>query len=99
MCDSFAFVLLVAGFDFGRKRRQGLVPKLVEPLPQRAEPVGVDVVDAAGALGPVPHQARLLQDLEMLRYRRAADRQAPRDGADRPWSRLEPPQHAPAGPP
>src|SRR5262249_59191627 len=98
LCGSLAFFLPVAGLAFGRKGRQCLVPKLVEPPAQRAEPVGVDVIDAAGALPPVRHQACLLQDLEMLRHCGAAHRQAARERTHGLGARPEPPEHAPAGP-
>src|SRR5262249_41516614 len=94
---SLPFVLRVSDCACGRNRRQCLAQKLAEPLAQRAEPVGVDVVDAPGALGPVRHQARLLQHLEMLRYRRAADRKSARDRADRLGSELEPLEYPAAG--
>src|SRR5262245_17795459 len=85
------------GFGFGLERGERLIPELIEPGPQRTEPVGVDVVDATGAFRPVRHQARLLQHLEMLRHRGPAHRHAARDGADRLWPRLEPLEHPPAG--
>ena len=83
-------------FGFGLERRQRLVPELVEPAPQRPKPMRVDVIDAAGALRVVRHQTCLLQDLEMLRHRRAADRHAARDRADRLGSGSQPLEHLPA---
>src|SRR6267142_3549562 len=59
---------------FGFEIDERLAPELVEPGAQRPKPVRIDVVHAAGPLGPVDDQAGVLQHLEMLRYRRPAHR-------------------------
>lgn len=69
--------------DFRLESGERLVPELVEPFPERAEAIGVDVVHAARPLGAIRHQTRQLQDLEMLRDGRPADGHVARDLADR----------------
>src|SRR5215472_15550278 len=82
---SFVLVLLLAlaQFDFRLERGKRLIPKLIEPAAQRAEPVRVDEIDPSCAFLPISHKARVLQRLEMLRHGRTADRHAAGDRADR----------------
>jgi hypothetical protein len=67
-------------FGIGVKRR---APELVEPFAQRAQAVRVDVIDAPRPLGPIGDEACIFQHAQMLRHRRAADRQAAGQSADR----------------
>ena len=54
---------------------EGVAPDAVEPGPQRGHAVRVEPVDPAGALGVADHQAAVLEDPQVLRHRRPADRQ------------------------
>jgi len=48
------------------ERRQGLIPELVQIGTKGADPVRVQLVDAACAGGPVDDQPGVLQHLEVL---------------------------------
>jgi hypothetical protein len=65
------------------KRRERLVPERVEVGPQVGQCLRVHLVEAAGADLAVDHQPRVLEDLEVLRDRRAADRELAGELADR----------------
>src|SRR5215471_7800434 len=69
--------------DLRLERVERLRPELIEPGAELAEPVRVDLVDVASALRLMDHEPRVLQDLEMLRHGRSADRQLGRELADR----------------
>jgi hypothetical protein len=69
--------------EFGPIAIERLVREPVEPGPDRAEAPQVDEVDAAGAVRPVVDEARLLQQLQVLRDGRPADRQPRGERADR----------------
>jgi hypothetical protein len=62
---------------------QDVVPELVEPVPQRRQPVAVDPVDVAGAADVVVDQPSLSEHLEVLRDRRPADRHVVGQPGDR----------------
>ena len=80
---SIFLLLAFAQFHFRLERGKRLIPELIEPAAQRAEPVRVDKVNPPCSFLPVSHKARLLERLEMLRHGRPADRHAAGDGADR----------------
>src|SRR6266567_5116221 len=82
--------LLFALFGGGLERRQGSVPEPVEVRAQRAHPVRVELVDAAGSQLAVADETRLLEDLQMLGDRRPADRQLGRQLADGAWPLTDP---------
>lgn len=63
---------------------EGSLPVLVEPISHRADPARIESVDALRPDGLVGHKASLLELLEMLRDRRARDRQASGELADPP---------------
>jgi hypothetical protein len=70
-------------FDGLLKAGQRAAPELIEFGPELLETVGIDLVDAAIAVGPVGDQPGVLEDLEVLRDGRPADRKlAP--SADQP---------------
>src|SRR5262249_15661397 len=95
--SSVLFLLLaLAQFHFRLERGQRLVPELIEPTAQRAEPVRVDEVDPPCSFLPVSHKALLLERLEMLRTGRPADRHAPGDAADRSGPRPQALEYASA---
>ena len=58
-------------------------PDPIEVIAQRLEPVGVEGIDPLGALRLIHHQVGVLEDAQMLRDRRPADRKMPRELADR----------------
>src|SRR5688500_691762 len=62
--------------------RQGLAPELLEVGAKRADPVGVELIDATVSRRPVDHQPRILQHFQVLRHRRPADRQLASQLAD-----------------
>src|SRR5580700_7503864 len=70
------FLFSVLFFDSGLERVQRRPPEALEVVPQAGQPVGVEAVDAARPDLDVAHEARLLQDLQVLRDRGPADRQA-----------------------
>ena len=76
--------------DFGLECVERLGPELIEPGPELAEPFRVDLVDVPSALRLVDHEPRVLQDLEVLRHGRPADRQLARELADRARRAREP---------
>lgn len=59
-----------------REACTGGAPHREEIVLHRGNPLVVEAVQPAGALGPVGHQARVLQKAKVARNRRAADRQA-----------------------
>jgi hypothetical protein len=59
------------------------LPVGVELIPQRRQRHRVEPVDPAGSRGHVFHQASVLEDLQVLGYRRTAHRQPGRQLADR----------------
>src|SRR5919109_1222930 len=66
--------LLHSLFDRRPVAGQRLVPEVVEVGAERAEPVRVQLIDAAGAVLAVHDQLRLLQHLQVLRDGGPADR-------------------------
>jgi len=56
------------------ERGEGVIPELVEVLPQGVDAGGVQLVQAAVAGGPVEHEVRLLQNTQVLRDRRPTHR-------------------------
>jgi len=71
-------------FDGSLISREGLVPELIELDAKSAHPLGVELVDAPVADGPVYQQPSLLQHLEMLRDGGPADWQLASKLADGP---------------
>src|SRR5690606_29980636 len=63
--------------------RERLAPEKVEFRAEGFEPGGIDAVDALLAGRRIDDQPGILENLQMLRNRRAADGQAPRQLADR----------------
>ena len=72
---------------------EGVPPELVQPGAQGAQAVRIDLVDAAGSFGPVGHQPRVLQHLQMLGDGWAADRQALSQLTHRPRPRSQALEH------
>ena len=69
-----------------------LVPDAVQVSPQGGHAVRVELVHPARALGPADHEPAVLEHAQVLGYRRAADRQLPRQLPDRarpPGEQLE----------
>jgi hypothetical protein len=64
--------------------RERLVPETLELGAKRAYARRVELVDPAGPGGPVHHQPRPLEHLEVLRDGRPADRQPTGKLSDRP---------------
>src|SRR5580704_7629520 len=64
-------------------------PELIEPATQGAEPIGIDPIDAPGALRAIDDEAGLLQRLEVLRDGWTADRETCRDHSDRRGARTQ----------
>lgn len=71
-------------FDGSLISRQGLAPELVELSAKGTHPRGVELVYAAVADGPVHHEPRVLQHLEVLGDGGPADGQHAGKFADRP---------------
>src|SRR5271156_4959609 len=63
----------IRALHFALESIERLRPELIEPAPQGAEPIRIDVIHPARALRSIAHQAGLLQGLEMLRDCRTAD--------------------------
>jgi hypothetical protein len=80
-CSTISGLLL---FGCIAKRRERLVPERVEVRPQVGDRLRVDLVDAPRADLAVDDEAGVLEDLEVLRDRRPADRQLAGELADRP---------------
>src|ERR1700675_4852878 len=74
-----------------------LIPELIEPDPNRGEPLRIDVIDAARALCAIDYQSRLFQNPEMLGNRRTAHRHARGDLAHRARPAAQFLEHLPAG--
>ena len=70
-------------FHFFFERFERVVPKLVDPAPQFAKAVWIDVIHAARTLGSIGDEPGCLQGFEMLRNGGAADRQTARKNAHR----------------
>jgi hypothetical protein len=86
------------------KTDQGLIPKVVELFTQCCDAGGIDSVDSSRADRFFFDQPSVLQDLQVLRYRRPSDGQLRRQGADGQWPRREqqddrPPRPIPKGRP
>src|SRR5690242_2856473 len=71
-CSTITLLLLLGCIA---KRRERLVPEGVEVGAQVGQCLRVHLVQAARADLAVDHQPGVLQDLEMLRHRRTADRE------------------------
>src|SRR5690606_34260961 len=54
---------------------QCLAPEPIELGTQLSDPIRIQVVDAAGSVAPIAHEASVLEHLQMLRDGRPADRQ------------------------
>ena len=85
------------GFGLVLERVQGLIPEPVQPAAQFAQAVGIDEIHAARAFGAVEHQAGILECLQVLRHRRAADRQSRGQFAHRARTLAQALEHAAAG--
>ena len=66
-------------FDDGFVGSKGAAPEPVEVGAELGQTVGVDPVDAAVARGLINDQPSVLEDLEVLRDGRSADRQPTRE--------------------
>src|SRR5215471_21306361 len=65
------------------ERGELLVPEPFEESLQLGEGLRAHAVETPGALAPFAHQAGLLEDGEVLRYRRAGDGEVRGNGAGR----------------
>ena len=61
-------------------------PEPLEIGAKRAEPSGIDLIDAAIAVGPVDDQSRILEHPQVLRDGGTAHRELAGELADRPWA-------------
>src|SRR3954452_6099696 len=68
-------LLLGVLLDGPLEGRERLVPELVEVAAQSVHPVRVELIDPTRAVGPVDHEAGVLQHPEVLGDRRPADGQ------------------------
>ena len=68
------------------KAAQGSIPEVVELFTERCHPSGIEAVDPPSARGLFADQPRVLEDLEVLRYRGPRDRQLCGQIADRQWA-------------
>jgi hypothetical protein len=66
--------------------RGGSSRRTVEIGPQRAQPIGIELVDIAGAFGSAADEAAFFEHAKMLRNGRPADRQLLGQLAHRAWS-------------
>ncbi len=57
------------------KAAQGPGPHLVEVRAEACYPFGIELIQAAGTILDIRHQARILQDFEVLRYGWTCNRQ------------------------
>ena len=64
------------------KRDQGVIPEPVEVGAKRLDAGGVELVQASRARGAIDDQLRVLEDAEVLRNRRPADRKLAGNFAD-----------------
>src|ERR1700677_2041193 len=87
------------GLELARlfESRERGVPERVEPASQGFDAAGVDRVEAARAFGPVRHEMRILEDLEVLRDRGPRDLHAAADLRDGAWPPAKPPEDGAAG--
>jgi hypothetical protein len=65
-----------AAFNLGGEGVEGVIPEPVEPGTDLSQTVRVDLVDTPRPVRPIGDQAGLLEDLQMLRDGRPADRKA-----------------------
>ena len=72
-----------AGFRGALVGREGVVPKAIEVRTQRFDTGRIQLVEATVPMRPIDYQMRVLQDPQMLRDRRPADRKTARELADR----------------
>ena len=72
------------------------LPELLEEATQLDGTHRIERIDAPGALRFVSDQRRVLEDLQVLRHRRARHRELLRDGPDRSWAGRK---HGDNGPP
>src|SRR3954471_3561566 len=79
-CSTIALLLLLGCIA---KRRERLVPERVEVGAQVGQCLRIHLVEAAGADLAVDDQAGVLEDLQVLRDRGAADRELAGQLADR----------------
>src|SRR5262249_50621284 len=91
-----SLLLAVATFDFRLERGKRLVPELIEPAAQRAEPVRIDEIDPPRSVLSVSHKACVLERFEVLRHGRTTDRHPAGDRAHGSRSLPEALEHAPA---
>jgi hypothetical protein len=71
--------------------------KLVQPGADRSEPGGINRVHAPGPFRLVRHETRGFQNLEVVGHGGSTDRQAVREGANRPWAAGQPLEEGAAG--
>src|SRR5437867_3625698 len=67
----------------GLQRAKAVVPERLESGAELRQGLGARAVEAPRAIAPFCHEARLLQDAQVLRYRRPADVEAAGDLPDR----------------
>lgn len=65
------FLLLVFVFSSFLEGCESFIPKVGEMIAQERQALGIQFVNATRAVAAVAHQARLFQDAQVLRNRRA----------------------------
>ena len=60
-------------------RRKGLIPKPIEIRAQRLDPCGIQGIEPTVAFRTIDDKVGVLEDAQVLRHRRPADRQAARE--------------------
>ena len=58
------------------ERGESPIPQLREVIAEQRQALGIQLINSTSSFAAVPHQARILQDAQVLRYRGARNRQA-----------------------
>src|SRR4051794_26803098 len=87
---------LLLDFRGALERLERVVPEAIEIGAEGLDPSGVQFVEASVAGGTTDDQARVLQDPQMLRDRRRADRKIARELAARQRAVQQPLEDCPA---
>ncbi len=74
-----------------------MIPKAIEVRAQRLDARGVQFVESTVSIGPIDDQMCVLQDSQVLRDRRAGDRETTGEFADRLRPIEQPLENGPPG--